>query len=236
MDKYESRRHILPGLLATSGLRERIWIGVALAALVYAGAASWRHTTLLAAQQLKAARCEPQVMDSEGNRVSTTPLSELEVSQVDGIVVARLSQAMKCIRGLDSKPEVVQRCWNESTPLFVGEESSRKLTEYQRDNFGSAQETLARLREETVEIAPKSWGRVKTDPKSKGKQEANGETARYWLRWEEQHRNRSGKALGNPEVWSGTFDVELAAPDTRSGNWNPLRILGWSWQRDLVGD
>jgi hypothetical protein len=225
MDKYEHRRHILPGLLAVSGVRERIWIGIALVALIYAGASNWRHTTLLATQRLKAARCEPQVIDGEGNHVSTTALSELEVTRIDGIVVARLSQAIQCVRGLDRNPDMVQRCWNESAPLFVGDESSRKLTEYQRENFGSAQQIHARLRDETVEVAPKVWG----------KQEAKGETIRYWLRWEEQHRNRSGKALGNPEVWSGTFDVELAAPDIRSGNWNPLRILGWSWQRDLVG-
>lgn len=220
---YERAKKRLPGLLAASGVRERVWMVLGVVGLIYGGASSWHATDKVAAQKLAAAKCEPWVLNGEGHRMSAVPLSKLEASKLDYLVTDRLFGVVTCLRGLDSQAKAVSACWRKSIPLFVGDEATKKLDEYRRENFASEKQIRQRLETETVEIEPMAWDK----PDSLL---AN----RYWLRWSEQHYSRTGLKQGKPEIWSATFDVELTAPDERSGEINPVRITAFAWKRDVV--
>lgn len=220
---YERAKRRLPGLLAASGLRERVWMILGVAGVVYGATESHLATNKVAEQKLAAARCEPWVLNEEGHRLAVVPLKKAEVSRLDALVTSRLFEAVGCLRGLDSQFKTVAKCWTDQPKLFVGDESVRKLDEYRKENFSSEKQIRQRQDSETIEVQPMAWD--KPDSSLSG---------RYWLRWSEQHYTRSGNKQGKPEVWSGTFDVELVTPDERSGDMNPVHVTMFAWRRDVV--
>lgn len=221
---YAAARQVIPTALRASALRERVLFGLFVSTLGYHFASSWHQQTLAAASKVTAAKCEPLVLNDRGEHISLVPLSDADITLVDGMVVTQLADAVTCVRGLDSAAKAVANCWKRSEPLFGSKESAAKLKEYQRSEFGNPSQVLERMQLETVEVQPATYS--KPEPNL---------PHRYYLRWTETHRAKTGLARGKPEVWSGIFDVEVVAPSPRSGNWNSIRITNWSWRREVVG-
>jgi len=221
-DRYQRARNQVNQMVRMAGFRERTWVVLGLIGASFGYYESWDAKRQIIAAKIDAAKCEPQVLDEDGRRLHAAPMSELEITKVDGIVVSRLTDVVKCIRGLETVTKLVTKCWVDTFPVFV-DAGATKLVEHQATEFGSAKQIQDRMARESVEVTVTAWD--KPEDKLPG---------RYWLRWTEQHRYPDGRANGKPETWSGTFDTELVIPDGKAGNWNPLRIHGWSVRRDVV--
>lgn len=224
VDKYALRRAVLPGLLAASSSREKAWVVVAGCALTFAAATSWHSTNLVADAKLEGSKCEPRMLDGHGNIIPTTPLSAADVTRVDGMVAEKIGDAVKCLRGLDTAAKAITACWSKYPAMFATTEARNKLEDYRRTNYTTKQ-VLQRMEHESVEVVIRSWG--KPDPVNT--------PGRYWLRWEEVHRNKAGIRTATPEVWSGEFDIEIVVQGQNADSWNPVEIHAWQWRKDVVG-
>lgn len=221
-ERYARARNQVNQMVRQATFRERACIVAMLGGIAFGFYESWDAKHLITSAKLAAAKCEPIVLDEDGRRLHAAPMSSQDMTKVDGMVFGRLTDVVGCIRGLDSNPKLVSRCWIETTPLFV-DKAAAKLNEYRAAEFASAKQIRDRIAKESIDVVVRAWDKPDDDLKG-----------RYWLRWTEQHRYPDGKVAGDPETWSGTFDVELVIPDGRDGTWNPVLVTDWSVRRDVV--
>lgn len=217
--RYEQARAVIPGLLGAAWFRERVLMGITVAALIFSGWMWFRGNSQLATCKAEKGRGWVVVLDKNGGRLDLPVASADEYRLADGMVIERLERVVTCLYGLDPVRSVVSRCWDETSPLFVGDEAVHKFNAFAKATFPDRTAVAKQQREETrlVEIQ----GTQKPDKGAEG---------RYWLRWKVIHQPHNGSRQ-TEEYWSSTFDVQLV-PLEEDPKTTGLKIVDWNQHQE----